>query len=351
MPGVTPVHGRDIDVRPRRGSGRRPGAPRPGAARPATRKGGAATRRMGLAWRRALLLGLVVTVLGTGAIGGYALWRGGHVESAQAWLDSLQDRVASFAPFPLQDVTVEGRHHVSKDAILKALDIRRGQSLLSVDLQAARHRLEQIEWVEHASVERRWPDTIHVTLRERSAVALWQVDSVGANGRKTTEYILIDRLGRKVRSIDPAESQVRLLLLAGEAAPEHLAELLLLLQDVRALRQRVRSAIYVGQRRWNLVLDDGLMIKLPADDTGAALQRLMALDKSDGLLSRDLSIIDMRLPDLLILRRRGAPDPLQAVGARPTAPQPGPSAAGAKPAAGAPGNNVRKTASGNGGQR
>jgi cell division protein FtsQ len=320
MSGVSSVHGRDIDVRPRRGSGRRPGSPRPGTARPATRKGRAA-RRPAPPWRTAVLLGIMVSVLGAGAIGGYVLWRGGHVENARAWAESLLDGIAGFAPFPLQDVTVEGRRHVTKDAILKSLDVRRGQSLMSIDLQGARERLEQIEWVEHAAVERRWPDTIHVTLRERSAVALWQNEVIAANGARSTEYVLIDRLGRKVRTVDPAESQVRLLL-AGRGAPEHLAELLLLLQDARPIRQRLRAAVYVGQRRWNLMLEDGLTVKLPADDAGAALQRLMALDKSDRLLARDLSVVDLRLPGMLILRRAGLPDPLQSVGERPPAAAP-----------------------------
>ncbi|HJQ59753.1 MAG TPA: FtsQ-type POTRA domain-containing protein, partial [Vineibacter sp.] len=324
-----------------------------------------------LPWRAALRLGLVVGALGVGAIGGYMLWKGGHIERAQAWTADWRERMTAFAPFPVQDVTVEGRRHVTQDAILKALDVRRGQSLLSVDLQTTRQRLERIEWVEFAAVERRWPDSVHVTLRERSAVALWQTETIGANGARATEYVLIDRLGRKVRAVDPAESQVRLIL-AGEAAPEHLAELLLLLQDARPIRARLRAAVFVGQRRWNLTLDDDLTIKLPADDAGAALQRLMALDRSDRLLARDLAVIDLRLPHMLVLRRRGAPDPLRtlperaparlesppapvpAAGAKPASPvaaskAPAPAAPAAKP--GPPADGGRKAATGAGGQR
>ena len=50
-------------------------------------------------------------------------------------------------------------------------------------LQASRKRLEAIDWVEWATVERRLPDTLYVTLKERRAVAIWQ------NG---SEYTLID---------------------------------------------------------------------------------------------------------------------------------------------------------------
>ncbi|MBM3621740.1 MAG: FtsQ-type POTRA domain-containing protein [Alphaproteobacteria bacterium] len=327
---TTTPFGKDIDVRPRRGATRRPGAPRPGAARPSQGRKAARRRfRLNVSWRAALILGVVVMTLGGGAIAGYALWKSGAIEDGKAWFEGVKKRVTGFSPFPLEDVTVEGRKHVTKDAVLKALNAARGDSLLTIDLHGARERLERIEWVEHAAVERRWPDTIHVALRERQAVALWQSKTAAAGA--AAEYILIDRTGRKVRTVDPAESSVRLLL-AGEGAPEQVAGLFLLLQDVKPIADRLRSAVFVGQRRWNLILDGGLQIRLPEEGAGEALKRVLELDRSDQLLSRDLSVIDLRLPDRITLRRAGAPDPLSSVGARPEPAPPSPPAATGGPA-------------------
>ncbi|MBX3498864.1 MAG: FtsQ-type POTRA domain-containing protein [Alphaproteobacteria bacterium] len=333
MPAVTTTpFGKDIDVRPRRGAARRPGAPRPGTARPSHGRKNARRRLpLRISWRSALILGVVVMTLGGGAIAGYALWKSGAVDDGKAWVERIANRVTGFAPFPLEDVTVEGRKHVTKDAVLKALNAARGDSLLTVDLHGARERLERIEWVEYAAVERRWPDTIHVALRERQAVALWQSTSVGTDGRSVTEYILIDRFGRRVRTVDPAESSVRLLL-AGEGAPEQVAGLFLLLQDARPIADRLRAAVFVGQRRWNLILDGDLQIRLPEEGAGEALKRVLELDRSDQLLARDLSVIDLRLPDRITLRRAGAPDPLLSVGPRRESPPPSPPAATGGPA-------------------
>lgn len=330
---TTTPFGKDIDVRPRRGTTRRVGAPRPGAARPSHGRKTARKRfRLRVSWRSAIILGVVVLTLGGGAIAGYALWKSGAVDDGKAWVDGITRRVTGFAPFPLEDVTVEGRRHVTQDAVLKALNVGRGESLLTIDLQGARERLERIEWVEYAAVERRWPDTIHVALRERQAVALWQSTTVGADGRSVTEYVLIDRYGRKVRTVDPAESSVRLLL-SGEGAPEQVAGLFLLLQDVKQIADKLQAAVFVGQRRWNLILDGGLQIRLPEEGAGEALKRVLELDRSDQLLSRDVSIIDLRLPDRITLRRAGVPDPLMSVGRRSEpAPPPGPPAATGGPA-------------------
>ena len=69
-----------------------------------------------------------------------------------------------------------------------------------------------------------------------------------------------------------------------------------------------KAAIFVGERRWNLRLKDGLDIRLPENDVGNALAMLSKLDKEDRLFSRDIVAVDMRLPDRLdgaIVRRRG----------------------------------------------
>ena len=60
-----------------------------------------------------------------------------------------------------------------------------------------------------------------------------------------------------------------------------------------------RAAIFVGERRWNLRLKDGLDIRLPELDVGNALASLSRLDREDHLFTRDIVAVDMRLPDRL----------------------------------------------------
>ena len=190
-----------------------------------------------------------------------------------------------------------GRDYVEPDDIRAALNVKTGDSLLAIDLQAARKRLEAIDWVESATVERRLPNALFVTLTERRAVAIWQ------NG---SEYTLIDKQGRTVRAKRMPPGAETLLLLGGVAAPDHVGELLLLLAYEPAISRQLRAAVWVGQRRWNLILANGVEIWLPADDAVAAFHRLAKLDAQHKLLSREFGVVDLRLPDKLYLRRRGA---------------------------------------------
>lgn len=267
---------RDYDRRSRkRGPIRRPGRP---------------------LWRQPLLLGLLVLLVGGGAGGGWYAWREGWMVEATNRIDAFTHAViGAITPFKLVDVTVEGREYVEREAILAALDVKPGDSLLGIDLQVARQRLEAIDWVAGATVERRLPDTLYVTLKERRAVAIWQ------NG---TEYTLIDRDGKTVRASRMPPGAESLLLLGGAGAPENVGELLLLLAYEPSIARQLRAAVWVGQRRWNLILNNGVEIWLPEEDAVAALQNLAKLEEKHGLLSRDFGVVDLRLPDKLYLRKR-----------------------------------------------
>jgi cell division protein FtsQ len=101
-----------------------------------------------------------------------------------------------------------------------------------------------------------------------------------------------------------------LLLLGGPGAPEHVGELLLLLAYEPDVARQLRSAVWVGQRRWNLVLSSGVEIWLPEEDAVAALKQLAKLDSQFKLLGREFGVVDLRLPDKLYLRKRSG-DQLQ----------------------------------------
>ena len=252
-------------------------------------------------WRQPLLLGALVMLLGTGGAGGWWAWKEGWLVEARNRLDQAGHAiVGAVTPFKLVDVTVEGREYVERSAILEALAVKAGDSLLGIDLQAARQRLESIDWVASATVERRLPDTLYVTMVERRAVAIWQ------NG---DEYTLIDRDGRTVRASRMPPGADKLLLLGGAGAPEHVGELLLLLANEPEVARQLRSAVWVGQRRWNLVLNNGVEIWLPEEDAIAALQQLAKLDQRHRLLSREFGVVDLRLPDKLYLRKRSGDVP------------------------------------------
>ena len=95
---------------------------------------------------------------------------------------------------------------------------------------------------------------------------------------------------------------ISLPLVVGKGAETHARDFLALLARYPQVRSATKAAIFVGERRWNLRLKDGLDIRLPENDVGNALASLSTLDKEDRLFSRDIVAVDMRLPDRLTVQ-------------------------------------------------
>ena len=91
-------------------------------------------------------------------------------------------------------------------------------------------------------------------------------------------------------------------LVVGPGAPEGAAALIDALNDHPGIGHRVVAAIRVGQRRWNLQMKSGMDVLLPEGHEAAALTRLSVLEDQHKLLDRPLARIDLRLPNMLVLR-------------------------------------------------
>lgn len=75
---------------------------------------------------------------------------------------------------PVRALVVSGGfQRVTALQVQEALADGLEQGFLSADLKALRVRVEDLEWVQHAEIERRWPDTLAVRVVEHVAAARW----------------------------------------------------------------------------------------------------------------------------------------------------------------------------------
>ena len=73
----------------------------------------------------------------------------------------------------------------------------------------------------------------------------------------------------------------------------------------RAVSARVAAYEYVSERRWNLILNDGVVVKLPETGWRKELDALEHLIVDDGILERDVTEIDLRSPTHYFFVLRG----------------------------------------------
>lgn len=231
-------------------------------------------------------------------------------------LDRLRQGLAEEAAgagMRVSHIVVEGRANTPEPVLRAALDVRIGEPIMAVSISKAQARIERLSWVDHATVERRLPGTIVVRLIERRPFAIWQDHGT---------FTLIDRAGNVVTNRNVADFRT-LPLVVGPGAPEAAARLIDALNAAPDIARRMEAAVRVADRRWNLLLKSGLTVRLPEGHVVAAITRLVALDQKFDLLDRPLRFVDLRLPNLLVVRPIEA-DATQDAGKPGAHPPPGP---------------------------
>jgi cell division protein FtsQ len=210
-------------------------------------------------------------------------------------LDRLRQGLAEDAAgagMRVSHIVIEGRANTPEPVLRTALDVRIGEPIMAVSISKAQARIERLSWVDHATVERRLPGTIVVRLIERRPFAIWQDHGT---------FTLIDRAGNVVTNRNVADFRT-LPLVVGPGAPEAAARLIDALNAAPDIARRMEAAVRVADRRWNLLLKSGLTVRLPEGHVVAAITRLVALEQKFDLLDRPLRFVDLRLPNLLVVR-------------------------------------------------
>jgi cell division protein FtsQ len=239
--------------------------------------------------RRAGVAATVLILLGSA---GFGIVKGGHLEALTSALSDTRNAIANSAGFRITTVAINGRKQLSQDEVLGIGGVNGRSSLLFLNAETVRGKLKANPWIAEATVLKLYPGELQIDIVERSAFALWQQDGrlsvISDDGAVLEPYV-----SRRFLSLP---------LVVGKGAETRAKDFLALLARYPQVRSATKAAVFVGERRWNLRLKDGLDIRLPENDVGSALAALSKLDKEDRLFSRDIVAVDMRLPDRLTVQ-------------------------------------------------
>lgn len=193
--------------------------------------------------------------------------------------------------FQVNKIVIHGRHHIPQADILKALEVTAGDPYSRFDLELAYSQLSQHPWAKSVIVQRQWPDAIHVIVKERMPLALWQYHQ---------KVVLIDEAGEVLTS--HVEPYKMFPLVMGLGAPQSAHQLFQVLRKYPDLQKKITAAIRIGNRRWDLRLKEGVTVMLPEEDYNQSLKTLEGLEKKIQIFEKAKKVIDLRLPKKIIMR-------------------------------------------------
>jgi len=196
-----------------------------------------------------------------------------------------------------EKINISGNRRVSKEEIIDV--ITRAKKNLPetkfADYQPLIQNLideikAQLPWVGRVVITRNMPDILNISIVEYEPFAIWQSEN--------KKYIT-DKEGNLI-PFEDAEEFKHMVILSGKGANNHAKSLFNIFVIDPALSSNVYSATWIGNRRWDIRFENGLLIKLPESNISEAWQHLIKIYNTPGSIV-GLKIIDLRISDKIYL--------------------------------------------------
>jgi cell division protein FtsQ len=185
--------------------------------------------------------------------------------------------------FKLNNIIIEGQKNLDIKELLSQFNADNNTPIFAIDLNETKKIVEQNTWLKKAIIRRSLPYTIQIMLVEKEPVALWQYKQ---------EMFLIDADGSAIKG--DVQKFNHLLHFVGQGANVYAAELMKMLEDKKQLSEKLQSIVRVGNRRWNLIFQNGTLVKLPEFNTSVALEYLNQKYLEGSFTLDKIKVLDMR---------------------------------------------------------
>lgn len=205
----------------------------------------------------------------------------------------LVEKVQSREAFQVKMMTIEGASPAVDKALRGMLPVDLPASSFDIDLAALRFQVLQLDAVESIDLRIKPGGILSAVVTEREPALLW---------RHSRGIDMLDAGGHRVAGVTSREMRPNLPLIAGEGADLAAEEALALIDAAGPILPRLRGLVRKGERRWDVVLDKGQQIMLPAEGAVTALEAAIAMNRAQDMLGRDISVVDLRDPSRPVVR-------------------------------------------------
>jgi cell division protein FtsQ len=199
--------------------------------------------------------------------------------------------------FSLKEVIIEGHDRLKSSEILKSLGVVQKAPLFGFSLEKIQQQTLKNPWIRSVAIQRQLPDTLYMRIVERRPLALWKEEQGETQGRT----IMIDDEGELIHAKVPLEYE-NLPIVLGEMGYKYTPSIIKALQEFPEIFGRVTGLVWVGGRRWDLILDKKLHIQLPETGLDIALKKLETLQMKHRIFDKSIVKIDLRIQNKTILK-------------------------------------------------
>ena len=188
--------------------------------------------------------------------------------------------------FQIKNVIIEGSEKSNISEIKNNVTEFKG-NLIGLNFNSIKEIVESSEWVKRASIKKVLPSTLKINVTENDPYAIYFQEG---------KSFLIDLDGSIITEINLNNYEDDLLFVRGENSPELLEQLI---RDISIafpnLTQTLEEVEFIEKRRWNLKLNNKLLVKLPDENIQQSLKNLKQLFEEQEVMESNIIEIDLRI--------------------------------------------------------
>ena len=171
--------------------------------------------------------------------------------------------------FPVRSVRFEGPfRHVARDELEAAVMGQVRTNFFLVDLNAIKQRVENLSWVQRASVRRAWPWDVYVQFSEQNLVGRWGTEAFINDGGEVVRVQLPEGMAPLPELQGPAGTSAQVL-----------AQYAQLRRPLEQAGLHIARLEMSPRRSWELTLANGSVIHIDRDRTLEKLERFLRVHR------------------------------------------------------------------------
>ena len=185
-----------------------------------------------------------------------------------------------------QNAYIIGNINIPEEDLQNLLEPLYNKPLFNIDLDKISEELLNNTWVEEVvAVSRKLPREIEIIIREKTPIALWQINQ---------KFYLTDTNGDIIETKYLGNFK-NLLHVVGEGANVYAQDLIDKLYKYPEIERNITSAIRKGARRWDLLMQNGTIIQMPESGFDNALEYLHKMNIEKRLQKEKIKFLDLRI--------------------------------------------------------
>ena len=195
-----------------------------------------------------------------------------------------------FTFLPLKKIQIEGANNSDNKKIAETLDQFKGKSIIFVNRYKMNMSINNLQFIKELKIKKIYPDTVRLEIIEYKPI--------GILNKKNTK-ILLTSGGEIIRNYNSSKFK-NLPLVYGDKAEKYFSKFYNSLENINFQINLINQFNYFDINRWDIVLKNGKIVKLPIKNYENSLNKFLSLYEDNSF--KKYKIFDFRIKGQLILK-------------------------------------------------